>query len=182
MTDVNTFLLSQFINWSSFSRCKSWKTYTLPDYDSVLREMVKLVTVESKHKNFDYCELFLIQPFDSVTSIPEIIKEWKQSLFGKTFLEKRTTSCEYHFDKSVNKYQRLVSDEDKIGYQNLASGMKNAVSEYAYIIVQRLTGWFCLLWHYRFSASSSKMVEPNKWREVHGVGPFTSWIIRKIIT
>ena len=28
-------------------------------YDSVLREMVKLVTRESKHENSDHCELFL---------------------------------------------------------------------------------------------------------------------------
>ena len=57
-------------------------------------------------------------------------------MFGKTLFEKRTSSCEYHFDKSVNKHQRLVSGEDKIDYKILTSGMKNAVSEDAYVRVK----------------------------------------------
>ena len=60
-----------------------------------------------------------------------------EAVFGKTFFEKITASCEYHFDKSVNKYQRLVSDEGKIDYKILTRGMKNEVSEDAYIRVKR---------------------------------------------
>ena len=40
------------------SRCKSWKTYTLSYYDSILKELVKLVTMETVTENAEYCELF----------------------------------------------------------------------------------------------------------------------------
>ena len=71
---VSTSLLGEFVNWFLFSIYKSWKTYTLSQrrdrrkrsyyglwsyYDSVLKEMFKLVTKESKQENCDYCELFL---------------------------------------------------------------------------------------------------------------------------
>ena len=47
-----------------------------------------------------------------------------EAVFGNTFFGKRTASYEYHFDKSVKKHQRLVSDEGKIYYKTLRSGMK----------------------------------------------------------
>ena len=47
-----------------------------------------------------------------------------EAVFGNTFFGKRTASYEYHFDKSVKKHQRLVSDEGKIYYKTLTSGMK----------------------------------------------------------
>ena len=40
------------------SRCKSWKTYTLSYYDSILKELVKLVTMDTLTENAEYCELF----------------------------------------------------------------------------------------------------------------------------
>ena len=106
--------------------------------------MVKLVTKESKHENSDYCELFLtlinkmLQPFASEKGSPvrplnptilqcdDHISNYKriEAVFGNTFFEKRTASYEYHFEKSVNKHQRLVSDEDKLDYNILTSGMK----------------------------------------------------------
>ena len=159
MTDVNSFHLGEFVNWFLFSRIKSWKTYTLSYlkdrrkrscfglwsyYDSVIREMVKLVTKESKHENSDYCALFLtlinemLQSFASEKGNPvspfnptflqcdEHISNYKEIevVFGNTFFEKRTASCEYHLDKNVNKHQRFVSDEGKIDYKILTSGMK----------------------------------------------------------
>ena len=119
--------------------------------------MVKLVTMESKHENSDYCELILkfinemLQSFASekgssvrplnptILQCDEHISNCKgiEAVLGKTFLEKRTASCEYYFDKSVNKHQRLVSDEGKIDYKILISGMKNAVSEDVYIRMKR---------------------------------------------
>ena len=89
--------------------------------------MVKLVTMESKRKNSDYCDFFLtlinemLQPFASengnlvrpfnptILQCNKHISNYKgiEAAFGKTFFEKRTASCEYQFDKSVNKYQRL---------------------------------------------------------------------------
>ena len=106
--------------------------------------MIKLVTKEIKHENSDYCELFLTlmnemlqsftsekgnpgRPFNStILQCDEHISNYKgiEAVFGNTFFEKRTASCEYHFDKSVNKHQRPVSDEDKIDYKILTSGMK----------------------------------------------------------
>ena len=106
--------------------------------------MVELVTKESKHKNSDYWELFLtlinemlpsfasekgnpVRSFNpTILQCNEHISNYKgtEAVFGNTFFEKRTASCEYHFDKSVNKYQRLVSDEDKIDYKILTSEMK----------------------------------------------------------
>ena len=80
-----------------------------------------------------------VRPFNpTILQCDEHISNYKgiEAVFGKTFFEKRTASCEYHFDKSVNKHQRLVSDEDKIDYKILISGMKNAVSD-AYIRVKR---------------------------------------------
>ena len=106
--------------------------------------MVKLVTKESKHENFDYWELFFtlinemlpsfasekgnpVRPFNpTILQCDKHISNYKgiEAVFGNTFFEKRTTSCEYHFGKSVNKHQRLVSDEDKIDYKILTPGMK----------------------------------------------------------
>ena len=92
--------------------------------------MVKLVTKESKHENSDYWELFLtlinemlpsfasengnpVRPFNpTISQCDEHIINYKrtEAVSGNTFFEIRTASCEYHFDKSVRKYQRLVSD------------------------------------------------------------------------
>ena len=129
MTDVNTFLLGEFINWFLFSICKSWDTYILSYhrdrrkrpyyglwsyYDSVLKEMVKLVTKESKYENSDCCELFLtlinemLQSFASEKANPvrsfnrtilqcdEHISDYKgiEAVFGNIFFEERTASCE----------------------------------------------------------------------------------------
>ena len=87
--------------------------------------MVKLVAMESKYENSDYCEPFLklinemlhsfasekgnpVRPFNpTILQCDEHISNYKriEAVFGKTFFDKRTTSCEYHFDKSVNKHQ-----------------------------------------------------------------------------
>ena len=80
--------------------------------------------MESKHENSGYCELILtlinkmmqsfasekgnpVRPFNpTILQCDEHISNYKgiEAIFGNTFFEKRTTSCEYHFDKSVNKH------------------------------------------------------------------------------
>ena len=110
--------------------------------------MIKLVTMESKHESSDYCEPFLmlfnvvLQSFLSEKGNPvrpinltilqcdEPIINFKgiEVVFGNTFFEKRTAGCEYHFDESLNKQQRLISYEDKIDYKILILRIKNAVS------------------------------------------------------
>ena len=77
--------------------------------------MVKLVTTESKHENSDYCELFLtlikemlqsfasekgnpVRPFNpTILQCDEHVSNYKriESVFGKTFFEKRTASFEH---------------------------------------------------------------------------------------
>ena len=84
--------------------------------------MVKLVTKESKQEKSDCCEVFLtlinemLQSFASEKGNPvrpfnPTILQWNEhitnykgteAVFGNTFFEKRTTSCEYRFDKSEN--------------------------------------------------------------------------------
>ena len=59
-------------------------------------------------------------------------------VLGKVFFEKKTASCEYHFVKIVNKYQRLVLDKEKIDNRIFTLEMKYAVSEDTYIRVNDL--------------------------------------------
>ena len=76
-----------------------------------------------------------VKPFNpTILQCDEHSSNYKgiEAVFGNTFFEKRTTSCEYHFDKSVNKHQRLVSDEDKIDCMILTSG------------IQKCSQWRCL--------------------------------------
>ena len=113
--------------------------------------------MESKHENSDYCELFLalinemLQSFASEKGNlvrplnPKSLQcedhisnyKRKEAVFWNTFFEERPASGEYHFDKSVNKHQRLNSDECKIGYKILKPWMENGVSEDVYIRVKR---------------------------------------------
>ena len=68
-----------------------------------------------------------IRPFNpTILQCDEHISNYKgiEVVFGNTFFEKRTASCEYQFHKSVNKHQKLVSDEDKIDYKILTLGIK----------------------------------------------------------
>ena len=43
------------------SRCKTWRTYTLSYYDIVLKQLVKLATMEVERENGKYCEIFFQQ-------------------------------------------------------------------------------------------------------------------------
>ena len=133
------------------SRCKSWKTDTLSYYDGILRELVKLVTMEAEIENGENCELFfrvinqILQTFicekeeirsSSYIFNPIHIKCDEHSgnrigitaVFGDEFLENRTSSCEYHYDKSVEKHKKYVRNEDVGLYKTLSSSIKNSVT------------------------------------------------------
>ena len=117
------------------SRCKSWKTYTLSYYDSILKELVKLVTMETVTENAEYCELFLelineiICKFNNNKESSKInpvhMKYNKHSgnqiaiknVFGVKFYQERTSSCEYHFNKSVEKHKKFLRNEDISTYK-----------------------------------------------------------------
>ena len=52
-----------------------------------------------------------------------------EAVFGQEFVKNRTASCEYHFEKSVEKLQKLLPTEDQQSYKTLATSLKNAVTE-----------------------------------------------------
>ena len=139
----------------SIHRCKSWKTYTLSYYDDLLRELIKLAIMETKNEDKDCCALFLrginrmCQKFinkrdgtscSTYSFNPIEIKSdehpgnWIaiEKVFGKDFLENRTSSCSYHFDKSVARHEVYIEKKDIQIYMKLTSNLKNcvAVEEY----------------------------------------------------
>ena len=56
-----------------------------------------------------------------------------QNLFisGATFVEERTSACEYHFNESIRKHEKHASDVTS--YHKLIDGMKNAPTDIGYI-------------------------------------------------
>ena len=50
---------------------------------------------------------------------------------GKEFVEQRTSSCEYHFNESVKKHAKEVTDTDR--YYQLIDDMKNSSTELRYL-------------------------------------------------
>ena len=93
-------------------------------HDDLLRELIKLAIIETKNEDKDCCALFLrginrmrqkfINKRDGTSCStysfnPIEIKSDEhpgnriaiEKVFGKDFLENRTSSCSYHFDKSV---------------------------------------------------------------------------------
>ena len=59
-----------------------------------------------------------------------------EAVFGQDFVENRTASCEYHFEKSVEKHLKLLATEDKQSYKTLATSLKNTMTEEAFIKVK----------------------------------------------
>ena len=47
-----------------------------------------------------------------------------EAVFGQEFVENRTVSCNYHFEKSVEKHLKLLSTEDQQSYKTLANFSK----------------------------------------------------------
>ena len=50
-----------------------------------------------------------------------------------SFRKNRTASCEYHFEKSIEKHLKLLPAEDQQLYKTLATSLNNAVTEEAFI-------------------------------------------------
>ena len=105
------------------------------NYDDLLRELIKLAIMETKNEDEDCCALFLrginrmCQNFinkrdgtscSTSTFNPIEIKSDEhpgnriaiEKVFGKDFLENRTSSCSYHFDKSVARHKVYIKKED----------------------------------------------------------------------
>ena len=129
-------------------RCKGWKTYTLSYYDSLIREMVKLVTMEGTTEDHNYCEIFLhginrmlndytnqsdkFNPINIQFDEHQSTKIAIKSVFGEEFLLTRTLGCDYHLNRSVEKHKKYVNSSDATLFGILINAMKNSVTEDGY--------------------------------------------------
>ena len=131
------------------SRCKDWKTYTLSFYCKTLREQIKLVTMGTDKENGKNCELFF-------RKINEMLREYTGNeiacfnpfhlkddehggnkigmakVFGTTFVEERTSSCDFHYDLSTENHKRFVEKADRKDYQSIALQLKESVTVEGY--------------------------------------------------
>ena len=118
--------------------------------------MIKLVTMESSTENFSYCALFfslineMLENFmkgnDQVIKMfnPLIIQcdehlsnqNGIEADFGQDFVQNRTASYKYHFEKSIEKHLKLLPTEDQQSYKTLVTSLKNTVIEKAFIRVK----------------------------------------------
>ena len=144
-------LLKYITSTFLIDRCKSWKTYTLSYYEDLLRELIKLAIMKTKNQDKHCCALFLrginrmcqnfINKADGTTCLTYSFnsREMKsdehpgnriaiEKVFGKGFLENRTSSCSYHFDKSVARHKVYIKKEDIQIYMKLTSNLKNCVT------------------------------------------------------
>ena len=55
-----------------------------------------------------------------------------RNVLGANFVEKRTSSCLYHFDQSVVRHKKMVRKENKDSYSSLCHDLKNASTEAEY--------------------------------------------------
>ena len=108
--------------------------------------------MESKSEDGDYCELFFNLINEMVHKfmldngmIPKLFNPTNiqcdehtsnrngiEAVFGMEFLTNRTSSCEYHIDKSIKKHVKVVADVDKKSYEMLIISMKNATTKESY--------------------------------------------------
>ena len=138
------------------SRCKSWRTYTFSFY-IVLKQLVKLATMEVEREKGKYCDFFFtfqqmnkmlneyIAEEDNTTTTnyvfnPTCIKYDEHdgnrigisAVFGETFIKERTSSCDHHYDQSVERHKRYLNPNDVGLCQALTAKMKNSVTGEAY--------------------------------------------------
>ena len=146
-------LLKYITSTFLIDRCKSWKTYTLSYYEDLLRELIKLAIMKTKNQDKHCCALFLrginrmcqnfINKADGTTCLTYSFnsREMKsdehpgnriaiEKVFGKGFLENRTSSCSYHFDKSVARHKVYIKKKYIQIYMKLTSNSnsKNCVT------------------------------------------------------
>ena len=136
----------------TFKQCKGWPTYALSYYNKILREMVKLATMECEKESEPNCALFL----GKVNEMVQSYREGKNrgfnpfhiqhdehggnpigisSVLGEDALS-RTSSCEFHYNDSAKKHRRYVLKGDRRQYEALLANLKNAVTNEAYNAVK----------------------------------------------
>ena len=109
-----------------------------------------------KRENSSYCTLFFTLINEMLDKFMkengQIIKTFSPSIihcdehlsnqngikavFGQEFVENRTESCEYHFEKSTEKHLKLLPTEHYKSYKTLETSLKNAVAEETFIRVK----------------------------------------------
>ena len=112
------------------NHAKGWKTCTLSYYDIRLRELVRLATMETPTEDKDCCKLFFTdinkmlqekickdqnRESSSYVLNPYHLKEDEhggnkigmRDVFGETFVNERTSSCEFHSDHSVKNHLKI---------------------------------------------------------------------------
>ena len=137
------------------SRVRQWKTYTtLSYYDTVLRQLVRLVTMEAMKESHEYCQLFFTKINEMLTDLardsnplaPIVIfnpfhlkddehggnKIGMATVYGKDFVKNRTSSCEYHFNLSVKNHIKNVRQNDRKQYSKICHAMKEAILKEIY--------------------------------------------------
>ena len=60
-----------------------------------------------------------------------------KKVFGVKFYQERTSSCEYHFNKSVEKHKKFLRNKDISTYKKLCAGVKNSVKTESYEICKQ---------------------------------------------
>ena len=50
-----------------------------------------------------------------------------KKVFGVKIYQERTSSCEYHFNKSVEKHKKFLCNKDISAYEKLCADVKNSV-------------------------------------------------------
>ena len=137
------------------SRCKTWRTYTLSYYDIVLKQLVKLATMEVERENGKYCEIFFQQISKMLNEyIAEEVNTTRtnyafnptctnydehvvnrigiSAVLGERFIKERTSSYDYRYDQSVERHKRYLDPNDVGLDQALTAKMKNSVTVEAY--------------------------------------------------
>jgi len=134
------------------SHTKGWKTYTLSYYDQILRQMVKVATMECPTEDKKCCKLFftvineMLQEYtcdkESIVESSYVLNPYHlkddenggnkigmREVLGEAFVNERTSSCEYHFDASVKVHKKYVSVASRQFYSELCISLKASATE-----------------------------------------------------
>ena len=144
------------------SRTKGFKTYTLSYYDIPLQMLIKLCTMDTTSECKQTCAFFfktinvmiqdLIEEEDPSNDQPRMFnpyhlkddenggnKQAMAEIFGRKFVEERTSSCEFHFAENAKRHAKYVQTEpDRKEYYSLTKDMKDSTTEKEYEQSKRL--------------------------------------------
>ena len=114
-----------------------------------MREQIKLVTMDTDKEHGKNCELFFSKINEMLREYtgnemawfnPFHLKDDKHGgnkigmakVFGTTFVERRTSSCDFHYDLSRENHKRFVGKADRKEYQSIFLQLKEAVTVEGY--------------------------------------------------